>query len=104
MKAGNIFFETAEVAGAGHYDLPSGGQTYCNSVVKLSPDLTVADYFTPWTVAYLNTHDLDLSSTGVLILPDQDDSPTPHELVASGKQGVGLRSQSRPLGNVHRGG
>lgn len=86
-EAGNIFFETAEVAGAGHYDLPTGGQTYCNSVVKLYPDLTVYDYFTPWTVAYLNTNDLDLSSTGVLILPDQDDSPTPHELVASGKQG-----------------
>ncbi|MGA2335538.1 MAG: hypothetical protein WBQ19_19515 [Terriglobales bacterium] len=86
-EAGNIFFETAEVAGAGHYDVPTGGQTYCNSVVKLYPDLTVYDYFTPWTVAYLNTNDLDLSSTGVLILPDQDDSPTPHELVASGKQG-----------------
>jgi len=86
-EAGNIFFETAEVAGAGHYDLPTGGQTYCNSVVKLYPDLTVFDYFTPWTVAYLNTNDLDLSSTGVLILADQDDSPTPHELVASGKQG-----------------
>jgi len=83
-EAGNIFFETAEVAGAGHYDLPSGGQTYCNSVVKLAPDLTVLDYFTPWTVAYLNSNDLDLSSTGVLILPDQDDT---HELVASGKQG-----------------
>ena len=86
-EAGNIFFETAEVAGAGHYDLPTGGQTYCNSVVKLYPDLTVYDYFTPWTVAYLNTHDLDLSSTGLTILADQDDSPTPHELVASGKQG-----------------
>ena len=86
-EAGNIFFETAEVAGAGHYDLPSGGQTYCNSVVKLYPDLTVYDYFTPWTVAYLNTNDLDLSSSGVTILADQDDSPTPHELVASGKQG-----------------
>jgi len=86
-EAGNIFFETAEVAGASHYDVPTGGQTYCNSVVKLYPDLSVYDYFTPWTVAYLNTNDLDLSSTGVLILPDQDDSPTPHELVASGKQG-----------------
>jgi hypothetical protein len=80
-EAGNIFFETAEVAGAGHYDLPSGGQTYCNSVVKLAPDLTVLDYFTPWTVAYLNSNDLDLSSTGVTILADQN------ELVASGKQG-----------------
>ena len=84
--AGNIFVETAE-AGSHGFDVPSGGQTYCNSVLKLAPDLTVADYFTPWSVAYLNSHDLDLSSTGVLILPDQD-GPYPHELIASGKQGI----------------
>ena len=68
-EAGNIFLETAE-AGSHGYDVPNGGQTFCNSVVKLSPNLTVADYFTPWSVAYLNAHDLDLSSTGVLVLPD----------------------------------
>jgi hypothetical protein len=85
-EAGNIFVETAE-AGTNGYDVPNGGQTYCNSVLKLAPDLTVADYFTPWSVAYLNTHDFDLSSTGAVILPDQD-GPYPHELVASGKQGI----------------
>jgi hypothetical protein len=91
-EAGNIFFETAETGPHG-YDVPTGGQTYCNSVVELSPTLIgeqnqyeVADYFTPWTVAFLNENDLDLSSTGALILPDQD-GPYPHELVASGKQG-----------------
>src|SRR3984893_15920434 len=83
---GNIFVETAEAGGNG-FDVPNGGQTYCNSVLKLSPNLTVADYFTPWSVAYLNSHDLDLSSTGALILPDQD-GPYPHELIASGKQGI----------------
>ncbi|MBZ5666515.1 MAG: Ig-like domain-containing protein [Acidobacteriia bacterium] len=82
----NIYVETAESATP--YDVPNGGQTFCNSVLKLAPDLTLADYFTPWSVAYLNSHDLDLSSTGALLLPDQDDSPYPHELVASGKQGV----------------
>ena len=85
-EAGNIFFETAE-SGSYGFDVPSGGQTYCNSVVKLAPDLTLADYFTPWYVAFLNTHDLDLSSTGALILPDQP-GPYPHELIASGKEGV----------------
>ncbi len=82
---GNIYVETAESGTP--YDVPSGGQTFCNSVLKLAPDLTVADYFTPYSVAYLNSHDLDLSSTGALLLPDQD-GPYPHELVASGKQGV----------------
>src|SRR5467141_2165266 len=84
--SGNIFVETAEAGGNG-FDVPNGGQTYCNSVLKLSPSLTVADYFTPWSVAYLNSHDLDLSSTGAIILPDQD-GPFPHELIAGGKQGI----------------
>src|SRR6266851_4412288 len=85
-EAGNIYVETAET-GAHGYDVPSGGQTYCDSVLKLAPDLTLADYFTPWTVASLNSHDFDLSSTGALVLPDQD-GPYPHELIASGKQGI----------------
>jgi hypothetical protein len=83
---GNVYVETAESATP--YDVPNGGQTYCNSVLKLAPDLSLADYFTPWSVAYLNSHDLDLSSTGALLLPDQTDSPFPHEMVASGKQGM----------------
>src|ERR1700676_3652271 len=85
-ETGNIFVETAEAGGNG-FDVPSGGQTYCNSVLKLSPILTVDDYFTPSSVAYLNSHDLDLSSTGALILPDQD-GLYPHELIAGGKQGI----------------
>jgi hypothetical protein len=83
--SGNLFVETSETGAP--YDVPNGGQTFCNSVLKLAPNLTVADYFTPWSVAYLNSHDLDLSSTGALILPDQD-GPYPHELIAGGKQGI----------------
>jgi outer membrane protein assembly factor BamB len=87
-EAGDIFVETAE-AGNNGFDVQNGGQTYCNSVVKLAPDLSVADYFTPWSVAFLNSNDLDLSSTGVLILPDQTPGPSlyGHELIAGGKQG-----------------
>jgi hypothetical protein len=84
-EQGNIFMETAE-AGSHGFDVPTGGQTYCNSVVELAPDLTVADYFTPYAVGFLNVNDLDLSSTGAVILPDQT-GPYTHELVASGKQG-----------------
>lgn len=83
---GNLFVTTAETGSHG-FDVPSGGQTYCNSVVKLSSDLQLADFFTPWSVAYLNVHDLDVSSAGALILPDQN-GPFPHEVVAGGKQGV----------------
>ncbi len=84
-SAGYIYAETAE---SSNYDVPSGGQSYCNSVLKLSPtSVALADYFTPWSVAYLNSNDLDLSSSGILLLPDQS-GPYPHEAVATGKQGV----------------
>jgi hypothetical protein len=84
--AGYIYAETAE-SGSHGYDVPNGGQSYCNSVLKLAPDLSLADYFTPWSVAYLNVNDLDLSSTGVIVLPDQP-GPYPHEAIATGKQGI----------------
>jgi outer membrane protein assembly factor BamB len=91
-EEGNIFLETAE-SGAHGYDVPNGGQTYCNSVVKIDPSLIennqyeLADYFTPWYVAFLDDNDMDISSTGALILPDQDGT-YPHELIAGGKQGI----------------
>ncbi len=85
-EAGNLFVSTAE-AGANGFDVPSGGQTFCNSVVKLAPDDTLVDYFTPWNVAFLNVNDLDVSSAGALILPDQS-GPYPHEVVAGGKVGT----------------
>jgi outer membrane protein assembly factor BamB len=82
---GFVYAETGE---SGNYDVPLGGQSFCNSVLKLSPTTAaLADYFTPWSVAFLNSHDLDLSSAGVLLLPDQL-GPFPHELVATGKQGI----------------
>jgi hypothetical protein len=81
-----IYVETAE-AGNTQNDIQNGGQTYNNSVIKLNPDLTVADYFTPWNVTTLNSDDFDLSSTGALVLPDQN-GPTPHELIAGGKYGT----------------
>jgi hypothetical protein len=98
-QEGNIYFETAE-SGSHGYDVPNGGQTYCNSVVELSPSqigvtdyegnqytqYAVADYFTPSYVAFLDPNDLDLSSTGAVIIPDQD-TPVP-ELIAAGKEGV----------------
>jgi len=98
-QEGNIFFETAE-SGSHGFDVPNGGQTYCNSVVELSPNdidvidyqgtqytqYPVSDYFTPSYVAFLDANDLDLSSTGAIVIPDQD-TPVP-ELIAGGKEGV----------------
>ena len=91
-ESGNMFVATAESA---NYDVPSGGQSYSNSILKITPAPwnaqnepdQPADYFTPWTVAYLNDHDLDISSVGPVVLPDQA-GKYPHELIASGKEAV----------------
>jgi len=97
--AGNIFASTAE---SSNYDVPTGGQSYSNSVLELTappwspqdqsgPNPQPSQYFTPSNVAFLNSHDQDVSSVGPLVLPDQSPGPMGcsqdpcHELVASGK-------------------
>jgi outer membrane protein assembly factor BamB len=54
---------------------------YSTSFVKLSPELKVLDYFTPWNYDKLNRLDLDLGSAGPLLLPGSD------QLAGGGKQG-----------------
>ena len=85
-ETNNIFVETGETCGS-CFDVKAGGATYSNSVIELDPtSLTVRDYFTPYDVQFLNQNDEDMSSTGVLVLPDQSGETT-HELVAGGKEG-----------------
>ena len=48
----------------------------------------VADYFTPWDQAMLNSYDQDVASGGALLLPDQPGAPYPHLLVQVGKEGT----------------
>jgi hypothetical protein len=81
---GNIFVSTAEST---NYDVQSGGQSYSNSILRLAESsVALMDYFTPWNVAFLNSNDLDVSSTSPLVLPDQDGQLS--EVIAAGKQGV----------------
>ena len=89
-EAGNIFAVTAESTS---YTVPQGGVSYCNSVLEFTNtpgqqnSLALEDYFTPDDVAYLNSHDLDLSAGGPVVLPDQA-GPTTHLVVAGGKTGT----------------
>jgi hypothetical protein len=63
---GNIYFST----GNGSWD---GTQNFGDSIVKLSPPsggtLAVADYFTPYNQALMASGDIDVSASGLLLLP-----------------------------------
>lgn len=54
------------------------------SFIRLSPNLNVVDFFTPFNQASLSRADLDFGAGGILLLPDQP-GPFPHELVGCGK-------------------
>ena len=83
--SGNLYLETAN----GVFDADSGGINYSDSVVKLSSNGSVLDYFTPFNESMLNTDDVDLGSSAVIILPDSLGSAAhSHLLLATGKPGV----------------
>jgi uncharacterized protein (TIGR03437 family) len=78
------------VSANGDFDAAAGGIKYGDAVLKLSaaPDLSVASYFAPFNVDALNDADLDLGSSGTLLLPDEAGSPQhPHLLFTAGKEG-----------------
>jgi len=86
-SAGNVYVTT----GNGYFDVNVGGTDYGDSILRLTwagvfPG--VADYFTPWDQAMLNSYDTDVASGGVLLLPDQLGAPYPHLLVQVGKEGT----------------
>ena len=83
---GNIYVATAN----GTYDGLQGGNDFGDSVLKMGWNgnvLSVLDFFTPYNQLQLKQLDLDLGSSGPLVLPDQP-GPYPHLLVAGGKQGT----------------
>ncbi|MGA8431139.1 MAG: choice-of-anchor D domain-containing protein [Candidatus Sulfotelmatobacter sp.] len=83
--SGNIYYTT----GTGSFDNNVGGGI---SFVKLTPSgttLNVTDYFAPFNQAYENVEaiNLDLSSSGPMLLPDQPGAVT-HEALVAGKSGT----------------
>jgi outer membrane protein assembly factor BamB len=71
---GNIYIMT----GNGAFETD---KRYGSSFVKLSPELKVLDWFTPSNHAKLTLLDVDIGSSGPMLLPDSD------QLVGGGKQG-----------------
>jgi outer membrane protein assembly factor BamB len=84
--SGNIFV----VSGNGTFDTNLGGTDLGESIIKLSTakGLAVADYFTPFNSDLLSEKELDLGSSGALLLPDAAGSPAhPHLAVSGSKEG-----------------
>jgi uncharacterized protein (TIGR03437 family) len=83
---GNIYV----VSGNGTFDADRGGSDLAESIIKLSTTngLSVADYFTPFNADLLSQKDMDLGSSGALLLPDAAGTPAhPHLLVSGSKEG-----------------
>jgi hypothetical protein len=79
---GNIYVST----GNGTYD---GVTNYGDSTVKLSPTGAILDWFTPFNQSTFNANDIDLASSGVIILPDAVGSAAhPHLALATGKVAI----------------
>jgi outer membrane protein assembly factor BamB len=79
---GNIFAAT----GNGKYNASTGGLDWGDSIVELKPNLSqMIDSYTPTNYATLDSADLDLGSTGPVLLPTQASSNTPYMAVQGGK-------------------
>ncbi len=81
-RSGHIYGST----GNGPFDADTGGIDYGDTVLKLDANLNVVDYFTPGDQACRWAHDVDLGSSGPMLLPTQS-GKYPNELLASGKGG-----------------
>ena len=85
-SSGNLFITSANGVFAENSGMPDLG----DSIIKLTPQggLTVADYFTPFNQQYLSDGDVDLGSSGVLLLPPEVGSASHRNLlVTAGKEG-----------------
>jgi hypothetical protein len=96
---GDVYFATAD----GQFDVNSGGADYGDSLLKIAlgaQGFTVSDYFTPFNQSNLNLQDLDLGSTGPILLPDQPSGDT-HLLVLAGKAGMVYLANRDNLGGYN---
>jgi hypothetical protein len=71
----------------------SQGYDHSDSILRLSPDLKLLDYFSPATWADDNARDLDLSSMGPTYLPGG-------KVFIAGKRGIAYLTSAAHLGHV----
>lgn len=85
-STGQIFIATGNGSSTGAYD-------YGSSVIRLTLELTVKDWFAPTNWAELNATDLDLGSVGPALL-------TKTLIFQIGKEGVGYLLDANHLGHI----
>src|ERR1700678_682462 len=98
--AGNVYIST----GNGSFGaIPNNLVQTGNSFIKLSPTLQLLDYFTPYNSAVLNSGDMDLGSSGLLLIPNTN------YVLGGSKQGVLYLADTTAMGefnassdNVHQ--
>ena len=78
----NIYVTT----GDGTFDASTGGIDYGDTLIQLSPFLSVNAYFTPMDQSCRFVSDMDLSSGGPMVLPPQP-GPVQNEVLVAGKGG-----------------
>lgn len=79
---GNIYAAVGDAL----FDANTGGSDYGDTLMRLNSSLEVQDYFTPMDQACRQQNDMDLASSGPLVLPDQP-GQYPYEILQSGKGG-----------------
>lgn len=85
-KAGNLYAAVGNAASTTTFD-------YGNSVLRLTPDLKVADYWAPADWAALSRADADIGSIAPIQLPGG-------QLFQAGKAGVGYLLRASALGGI----
>jgi hypothetical protein len=96
-SAGNLYVTT----GNGSFDADRGGPNYGMSLLRMTPRLSVTDYFAPFNQRTESRHDLDYASTGVMLLP-QTNGPHPREAVSADKRGWIFVTDRDHLGGFNR--
>jgi hypothetical protein len=86
-SAGNIYFGTSN----GTWD---GVSNFSESFIKLNPNLTLADWFTPANHANLDGGDSDLDTSGPLLVPPGN------RLIMVGKSATGYVINTANLGHL----
>ncbi len=92
--SGNVYV----ITGNGSYD---GTKNFSESVMKFSPTGALVDWFTPFNRSTLDANDVDMGSSGAIILPDAVGSTAhPHLALATGKIAILYLLDQTNLGKI----